>query len=154
MFSNLRGVVSRTPQILAGLKPALGHSKERIVYERTARNLTATSSLPVIHGYRSYSSAATASSEPSFFEMVEMFFDKSVGLLENKLIEESQMGRISLEEKKKRVHGILKMIKPCNSVIALTFPIKRDTGEFEIIQAWRAQHSQHRTPCKGGELFF
>ena len=83
--------------------------------------------------------------------MVELFFDKSVALLEGKLIEETQMGRITLEEKKKRVQGILKMIKPCNSVIALTFPIKRDNGEFEIVEAWRAQHSHHRTPCKGGK---
>ena len=143
MFSNFRGVVSKAPQILSGFKPALGHSKETIVYQRTVRNLTALSAQK--HGSRSYSTPATGEGpEPSFFEMVEMYFDKAVQLLETKLIEESQMGRISLEEKRKRVHGILKMIKPCNSVIALTFPIKRDNGDFEIIQAWRAQHSQHR----------
>ena len=104
--------------------------------------------------YFSYSTPVSSDEgpEPSFFEMVELFFDKSVALLEGKLIEETQMGRITLEEKKKRVKGILKMIKPCNSVIALTFPIKRDNGEFEIVEAWRAQHSHHRTPCKGGKF--
>ena len=137
--------------MLARIQVRKQPSNAGFVYERTLNN---SSVLPVLsHGFRSYSSPTSSDSgpEPSFFETVELFFDKSVALLETKLIEESQMGRISLEEKKKRVLGILKMIKPCNSVIALTFPIKKDNGEFEIIEAWRAQHSQHRTPCKGGE---
>jgi glutamate dehydrogenase (NAD(P)+) len=87
--------------------------------------------------------------DPNFFEMVEMFFDKAANLVEDKLVDELK-DRSPEDEKRKRVQGILKMIKPCNHVLALTFPIKRDNGEFEIIQGWRAQHSQHRTPCKGG----
>jgi glutamate dehydrogenase (NAD(P)+) len=88
--------------------------------------------------------------DPSFFEMVELFFNRAVDIIEDKLIDEMK-GKLTLEEKRTKVKGILRMIKPCNHVIHICFPIKRDNGEFEIIQAWRAQHSQHRTPCKGGK---
>lgn len=37
-----------------------------------------------------------------------------------------------------------------NSIIHLSFPIKKDDGTIEVIEAWRSQHSRHRTPCKGG----
>ncbi len=46
--------------------------------------------------------------------------------------------------------GIVEMIKEVNSVIHFTFPVKRDSGEIEILHAWRAEHSQHMLPCKGG----
>lgn len=46
--------------------------------------------------------------------------------------------------------GLLKQIKICNSVYHMTFPLKRDDGTIEAIQAWRAEHSQHKTPVKGG----
>jgi glutamate dehydrogenase (NAD(P)+) len=45
---------------------------------------------------------------------------------------------------------LLKQIKVCNSVYHMTFPIKRDDGSIEVIQAWRAEHSHHRLPTKGG----
>ena len=92
--------------------------------------------------------------DPNFFTMIEMFFDKAAALVEDKLVDDMVLPRTSLDDKHKRVRGILKMIKPCNHVLAVTFPIRRDNGEFEIIQAWRAQHSQHRTPCKGGKGYF
>jgi glutamate dehydrogenase (NAD(P)+) len=46
--------------------------------------------------------------------------------------------------------GILNQIKTCNSVYHVTFPLERDNGELVTIHAWRAEHSQHRTPTKGG----
>ncbi|MEJ2481850.1 MAG: Glu/Leu/Phe/Val dehydrogenase [Gemmatimonadota bacterium] len=49
--------------------------------------------------------------------------------------------------------GLLAQIKACNSVYRLTFPLKRDDGEIEVIEAWRAEHSQHKLPTKGGIRF-
>ena len=32
----------------------------------------------------------------------------------------------------------------------VNFPLQKDDGTIEMIQGYRAQHSHHRTPCKGG----
>lgn len=48
--------------------------------------------------------------------------------------------------------GILEQIKACNSVYQMRFPVK--IGEdIEVIEAYRVQHSHHKTPCKGGIRF-
>lgn len=49
--------------------------------------------------------------------------------------------------------GILEQIKACNAVYSMKFPLKRDDGTVEVIEAYRVQHSQHKTPCKGGIRF-
>jgi len=46
--------------------------------------------------------------------------------------------------------GLLAAIKACNSVYRMQFPLKRDDGTIEVINGWRAQHSVHRLPTKGG----
>uniref|UniRef100_A0A3Q2CE77 Glutamate dehydrogenase n=1 Tax=Cyprinodon variegatus TaxID=28743 RepID=A0A3Q2CE77_CYPVA len=99
--------------------------------------------------HRGYSQAVDPSDDPNFFTMVEGFFDRGAGIVEDKLVEDLRT-RESPEQKRKRVRGILRIIKPCNHVLSLSFPIRRDSGEWEVIEAYRAQHSQHRTPCKGG----
>lgn len=122
-------------------------STERSLQTRTGmRMVVGLNQFQPVQG-RTYSSEA--SDEPGFHEMVDTFFDRAADLLYDHLVDEIK-GKATLEEKKQRVNGILSMVKPCNDVLAVTFPIKRDSGEFEIIQGWRAQHSQHRTPCKGG----
>ncbi|XP_037128037.1 glutamate dehydrogenase, mitochondrial-like isoform X2 [Syngnathus acus] len=102
---------------------------------------------------RAYSELAAAQSsgddDPNFFAMVEGFFDRGASIVEDKLVEELKT-RESADNKRKRVCGILKIIKPCNHVLSLSFPIKRDSGEWEVVEGYRAQHSQHRMPCKGG----
>ncbi len=35
----------------------------------------------------------------------------------------------------------------------MSFPIEREDGSFDIIRAYRAQHSRHRMPVKGGIRF-
>ncbi len=70
----------------------------------------------------------------SFFENVTRSFDKA--------------SKFTKWEK-----GLLDQIKECNAVYQMRFPIKRDNGNIEVIEAYRVQHSQHKTPCKGGIRF-
>ena len=45
--------------------------------------------------------------------------------------------------------GLLHQIKACNSVYRFQFPIRKGNS-FEIIHAWRVEHSHHMSPTKGG----
>ncbi|OAF70352.1 hypothetical protein A3Q56_01880 [Intoshia linei] len=90
--------------------------------------------------------------ELSFNETVEHFFDNAAKIVQKSLVNKLK-GNKTLEFKNKHVSGILDMIKPCNSVLSISFPLRRDNGEYEVIKGWRAQHSHHRTPCKGGIRF-
>ena len=45
--------------------------------------------------------------------------------------------------------GLLDQIKSCNSVYRFRFPIRKGNG-FEVIDAWRVEHSHHQSPTKGG----
>jgi len=67
----------------------------------------------------------------SFFDQVNANFDKAAGYT-------------------KHAPGVLEQIKTCNSVYHMAFPIEKDDGSIEVIHAWRAEHSQHKLPTKGG----
>jgi len=66
-----------------------------------------------------------------FFEQVNRGFDKAAQFTDHP-------------------RGLLRQIKACNSVYHFSFPLKRDNGEIQVIDAWRAEHSQHKRPVKGG----
>ncbi|MGH7595015.1 MAG: Glu/Leu/Phe/Val family dehydrogenase [bacterium] len=66
-----------------------------------------------------------------FFEQVNRNFDKAAAFT-------------------KYPQGLLEQIKICNSVYHITFPLKKDDGSIETIHAWRAEHSHHKLPVKGG----
>jgi len=70
----------------------------------------------------------------SFFKSVEKSFDKA--------------SKFTNWE-----NGLLEQIKACNSVYSMRFPVKMDDGRIEVIEAYRVQHSQHKSPCKGGIRF-
>jgi glutamate dehydrogenase (NAD(P)+) len=70
----------------------------------------------------------------SFFQSVEKSFDKAA--------------KFTQWEK-----GLLEQIKACNSIYSMRFPVKMDDGRIEVIEAYRVQHSQHKSPCKGGIRF-
>jgi glutamate dehydrogenase (NAD(P)+) len=70
------------------------------------------------------------SNTPTFFESVQQNFDKAAihtGLPK----------------------GLLEQIKVCNAVYQMRFPVKIG-NEYQVIEAYRVQHSHHRLPTKGG----
>jgi len=48
--------------------------------------------------------------------------------------------------------GLLEQIKGCNAVYEMTFPVKIG-NTYQVIEAFRVQHSHHRLPTKGGIRF-
>lgn len=69
-----------------------------------------------------------------FFDQVNRYFDKAAALTRHPA-------------------GLLAQIKACNSVYHMSFPLEKDDGTIEVIEAWRAQHSAHKLPGKGGIRF-
>lgn len=67
----------------------------------------------------------------SFYDSVSNFFDKAAQ-------------HTSYPE------GVLHQIKVCNAVYRMLFPVKMEDGSVKVIEAYRVQHSHHRTPTKGG----
>ena len=50
----------------------------------------------------------------------------------------------------KHPKGLLEQIKGVNTIVKFEFPIRRDDDTIEVIRAWRAEHSHHKMPVKGG----
>jgi glutamate dehydrogenase (NAD(P)+) len=67
----------------------------------------------------------------SFFGDVCKYFDKASGFL-------------------KYPAGLLEQIKICNSVYHVQFPLRKDNDTYEVVNAWRVEHSHHMLPVKGG----
>jgi glutamate dehydrogenase (NAD(P)+) len=68
--------------------------------------------------------------EPSFRESVELMVDKAIAVLK-------------LEQ------GVAEAIKTSNAVLKVQFPVKIK-GKTQVFTGWRATHSTHRLPAKGG----
>ncbi len=70
----------------------------------------------------------------SFTQQVNQFFDKAAAFT-------------------KHDPNLLSQIRECNFVCRFKFPVQRDNGTIEVIDAWRAEHSNHKLPTKGGIRF-
>ncbi|HVS13230.1 MAG TPA: Glu/Leu/Phe/Val dehydrogenase [Thermoanaerobaculia bacterium] len=68
---------------------------------------------------------------PGFFEQVSRAFDRAASFTEHDAT-------------------LLEQMKRVNAIYRISFPIRRDDGSIAVIDAWRAEHSYHRLPTKGG----
>jgi glutamate dehydrogenase (NAD(P)+) len=66
----------------------------------------------------------------SFFKSVENYVDKAASFTDIP-------------------RGLVEQIKACNLVLQIRFPV-RVGNDYEVIEAYRVQHSHHRLPTKGG----
>lgn len=71
--------------------------------------------------------------EPSFRESVDLMVDRAIAAMD-------------LDP------GTAMAVKSCNAVLQVQFPVKI-RGKIEIFTGWRAVHSTHRLPAKGGIRF-
>jgi len=52
-----------------------------------------------------------------------------------------------------KIHpSLLAQIKACKNVYYFQFPVRFD-DHYEIFEGWRAEHSQHKKPVKGGTRY-
>ncbi len=72
--------------------------------------------------------------EPRFLEQVKLFYN-------------SAAAKTGIDPQ------YLKMIQSCNSVIRFNIPLRRDNGDLDTVTCYRAQHSTHKLPCKGGTRY-
>ena len=70
------------------------------------------------------------SKEPSFRENVDKMVDRAAATLDLPV-------------------GLAEQIRTCNAVYQVKFGVKIQ-GEYKIFSGWRAVHSEHRLPVKGG----
>ena len=68
--------------------------------------------------------------EPSFRESVDLMVDRAMTVM-------------NLDD------GTASAIKSCNCLLQIQFPVKI-RGKIEVFTGWRATHSTHRLPAKGG----
>lgn len=89
--------------------------------------------------------------DPSFSKMIHYYFHNALKHLDAKFLQSlAERNMTSHQERDNKKNGIIGLMKECTSVIEIKFPIKRDSGSYEIITGYRAHHSTHRAPLKGG----
>ena len=70
-------------------------------------------------------------SERRFWSDVSRYFDRAAALSDHP-------------------QDLLDQIKRCNSLYRFDFPVRQANGSIEVVRAWRAEHSHHKLPVKGG----
>nr|BAJ99466.1 predicted protein [Hordeum vulgare subsp. vulgare] len=101
-------------------------ARSRVVAASSSRH---TAPAAVVAASRRHSHAPA--DEPKFLECFEQFFSKAASLAN-------------------LPSHVVEGLKSCQNILRVEFPVKSDQGQVENIVAFRAQHSMHRLPVKGG----
>lgn len=70
-------------------------------------------------------------SRGNFFESVSSYFDRA-----------AKYAQVTPD--------LLEQVRACNASYRMRFPVKNDDGSIRVVTAYRAEHSFHRLPTKGG----
>lgn len=73
---------------------------------------------------------------------VRLSFNQSVNLMVDRAL-----SHLSLPP------GLPEQIKACHTVLQVQFPVRLSDGHYHTFKGWRAVHSMHRLPVKGGIRF-
>ncbi|KAG0365727.1 glutamate dehydrogenase, partial [Mortierella sp. AD032] len=96
---------------------------------------TAAAATPIARFMSTHvTNAACEDNEPGFLGSVETFYDRA-----------AKISGVSAKS--------LTAIKAVDAVLSVKFPVEIDQDTHVIIEGYRAQHSRHRLPCKGGIRF-
>ena len=110
-------------KLLADYFPALRHE--------VARNEQHHFRHLMVRRHRTWQVSPVTSLGASFLDQVNRAFDRAAGFTQHD-------------------PTLLANIKACKNLFYTSFPIKRDDGSIEVMHAWRAEHSHHKLPTKGG----
>jgi len=72
--------------------------------------------------------------EPRFLEQVKMHFNNAAA-------------KTGIDQE------YLEMIQACQAVVRFNIPLRMDDGSLRTVTCYRAQHSTHKLPCKGGTRY-
>ncbi|MEX1054654.1 MAG: Glu/Leu/Phe/Val dehydrogenase, partial [Rhodothermales bacterium] len=106
------------------LKPRILDDRERLHVIRIVRYIRALI-------YERFWRTVSMAEQHNFFGEVNRMFEKAAAFTSHP-------------------SGLLDQIKICNSTYRIEFPLKKDDGSIEVIHAFRAEHSHHKLPVKGG----
>jgi len=98
---------------------------------RSVNAASRTASMPVRRQMSAFPQEHS-NAEGTFLSQVKEYFDKAAKLTDYPA-------------------GLLHQIETCSAMIEVSFPVKMgDTHDYKVFHGWRAEHSHHRLPTKGG----
>lgn len=93
----------------------------------------------------------------SFVDMVQYNFHKARVVVEQKLIaalkHQAYTPPLTIHERRTKVRNIMGYLERSDSLLELNFPIRKDTGAYDVVRGFRVMNKCHKMPVIGGLRF-